>query len=121
VNAKPMTVMIGRDRDWLTSLAELLAALPPDARVVICAKSGPILAGIVLACLDQGLVAVPLDPRTSDARLESIATRVSASLVIDGRAGTSRGAHIVCRGRRANRRRYCEDRRQAQHRAAEHA
>jgi long-chain acyl-CoA synthetase len=72
--------MAGPATKWRAALADL----PPAARVVIRCASGQILADIIGGCLDHDLVAVPLEPRTSDRRLASLAGRVAASLVIDG-------------------------------------
>jgi hypothetical protein len=69
---------------WRTALGDL----PKQARVVTCCRSGPELAEIVGECLDRGLVAVPVEPRTGTAQLTDIVERVSASLVVDGRGAT---------------------------------
>lgn len=66
---------------------EVLASLPPFARVVLRCRSGRPLADILAQAFDRHLVSVPLSPRTSDADLADAAERVAASAIIDERAG----------------------------------
>lgn len=60
-----------------------LTDVAPFERVVIRLHSGHPLAGLLMACFDQRLVAVPLPPRTSDADMIAIVDRVSAAAVVD--------------------------------------
>ncbi len=64
--------------DW----PAVLSRLSPQSRVVIRRRSGNDLAEILLACLDRGLVGVPLDPRLDDAELERVWKTVSAAAVV---------------------------------------
>ncbi|MFI5907223.1 AMP-binding protein [Dactylosporangium sp. NPDC051541] len=65
-------------QDWPTAISRLA----PGSRIVIRKRSGADLAAILLACLDQRLVGVPLDPRLDDAELERVCRTVSAAAVI---------------------------------------
>ncbi|OLR92461.1 class I adenylate-forming enzyme family protein [Actinokineospora bangkokensis] len=69
-----------------------LPDLPPGARVVLALPSGDRLAELLLDCLDRELVAVPLDPRTPEARRAEVAARVRASAVVTPDAITTTGA-----------------------------
>lgn len=70
-----------------------LPTLPRAARVVLVLPSGPDLAALLLECLDRGLVAVPLGPRTEPARVDEIVDRVGAAVVVTPDGVTTTGRH----------------------------
>jgi long-chain acyl-CoA synthetase len=59
-----------------------LESTPAGARVVIRCPGRRMLADIVGNCLDRHLVAVPVSPRTSDAELSRLSSRVTARLIV---------------------------------------
>lgn len=68
--------------------SDLLASLPPFARVVVRSPNGTALAALLATCWERQLVAVPLHPATSDADRDAIAAEVAASALIDGDPAT---------------------------------
>ncbi|MGW7276311.1 AMP-binding protein [Streptomyces sp. NPDC054864] len=74
----------------MTEWPHLLDRLPAGARVVVRCPSGQRLADVLTACFERHLVCVPLSPRTTDPDLTRLATRVSASVIVDGPAASAR-------------------------------
>ncbi|MEH1016306.1 AMP-binding protein [Micromonospora sp. CPCC 206060] len=58
--------------------------LEAPGRVVVRWPSCHELAALLCACLDRGLVAVPLHPRATDDEVADVVDRTAASLIVDG-------------------------------------
>jgi long-chain acyl-CoA synthetase len=71
----------------MPELDDLLAGLDKGSRVVIRQSGSAVLAELLLACLDAGLVAVPVHPGADDRAVDELARRVSASLIVRGGPG----------------------------------